>query len=88
MLLGQIFVTSYCMLAKGIEMSWWKYQEQPRYKTDRGVAAIYAALALIGLWASVDLMKEGYVIGFLWVVFAGQSVFHMALSVSNRNREN
>ena len=61
--------------SEGIEMSWWKFRKEPQYKTQHTLAVIFAVFALVGLWASIPMMREGFVSGYFWIAFAVVSAF-------------
>ena len=73
--------------SEGIEMSWWKFRKEPQYKTQRALAVIFAVFALIGLWASIPMMQEGFVSGYFWIAFAVVSAFSAISSFRSYKNE-
>ena len=68
-------------------MPWWKFREEPQYKTDRGVGAIYAVFAIgwFGMWYTTPMMYGGYWHIFFALSWAGLSAFHIFRSIKNRH---
>ena len=64
-------------------MPWWKFRNEPQYKTDRGIAAVYALFAVA--WYTIPTMKGGYVHVFCALAWAGLSMFHIVRSFKKRN---
>ena len=68
-------------------MSWWKFQNEPQYKTQRGIAVIFALLALAGIWASMPMMQEGFISAYFWIAFVVVSVLNAISSFRSYKNE-
>ena len=67
-------------------MPWWKYQKQPQYKTDRGIAAIYAVISIswFALWCMPSPNEPFFL--FLAIVWAVLSIWHLVRSFRSQTR--